>query len=120
MIELTAFLPVLLAAVVGGPASPDPGASAPISLSAETGPAGVVLRVIGESATPVDAVYSLQVTNASGGNRSTQRGRVSLRPNQRAVLLTSRLGGVAQAGWRAVLLVTPASGEPYEISRQAD
>ncbi|WP_375402180.1 curli-like amyloid fiber formation chaperone CsgH [uncultured Sphingomonas sp.] len=120
MIEPAAIIPMLLAAVAGGAASPDPTAPAPISLSTETVPAGVVLQVIGESATLVDAAYSLEVTNASGGNRSTQRGRVSLRPNQRAVLLTSRLGGDAQAGWRAVLVVTPTFGQPYEIRRQAD
>ena len=120
MIEPAAYLPMLLAAVAGGATSPDPGACSPISLVAETAPTGVVLRVIGESVTPVDAAYSLEVTNASGGNRSTQRGRASLRPNQRAVLLTSRLGGDAQTGWSAVLLVTPACGQPYEVRRQAD
>lgn len=120
MIEPTSIFPMLLAAAAAGSGSPDPAAPSPISLSVETVPAGVVLQVIGDTATPVDAAYSLEVTNASGGNRSTQSGRVSLRQNQRVILLTSRLGGDAQTGWRAVLIVKPASGDPYEIRRQAD
>ena len=117
MIEPTAML---LAAIASGFMPPDPAAPSPISLSVQTEAAGVVFQVVGQSAVPIDAAYALEVTNASGGNRSTQRGRVSLRQNERVVLLTSRLGGAAQAGWRALLTVTPAFGKAYEIRRQAD
>ncbi len=117
MIESAA---ILLAVVAAGSVPPDPASPSPISLSVETKATSVVLQVVGESAVPVDAAYSLEVTNASGGNRAIQRGRVSLRRNERVVLLTSRLGGAAQAGWRALLTVTPVVGKAYEIRREAD
>ncbi len=124
MIDPTTIAPILLAALTPAAAASPTAASpvektTPIALIAEEVPTGVVLRVVGDSAEPVDAAYSLEVANASGGNRSVQSGRARLRPNERVVLLTAQFGGDAQTGWRAILRVTPTVGAAYEVKRQA-
>lgn len=96
--------------------------SAPIDLVAETAPAGVTLRVVGRSSAPMEAQYRLEVSSGpgAGSNRSTQSGSVRLEPGEERVLLTTRLGGVAERDWRALLTVTPRTGEPYRIERRAE
>lgn len=114
MIDLAALA---LAAAASGQPAPQP-----IDLVAESAPAGVTLRVVGRSATPVEAEYKLEVVSGpgTGSNRSTQSGSARLAPDREQVLLTARLGGVAGAGWRALLTVTPRSGRPYRIERRAE
>lgn len=109
----------MLAATLGLGAAPDAAApdAAPITLVTEATPEGVVVQVVGRSATPVEAAYALEVTSGAA-NRSTQRGSARLRPGERVVLLTARLGGSAGRDWRALLTVTPRAGEPYRIERQ--
>lgn len=113
----------MLAATLGLGASPAtdlaPADAAPITLVTEATPEGVVVQVVGRSATPVDVAYALEVTSGPpGSNRSTQRGSARLRPNERVVLLTTRLGGSAGRDWQALLTVTPGSGEPYRVERR--
>lgn len=95
---------------------PAAGGAAPINLVTEATPAGLVVQVVGLSPTSAEASYALEMTG--GSNRSTQRGSVRLRPNERVVLLTARLGGAAGRDWRALLTVTPSAGRPYKVERR--
>jgi hypothetical protein len=100
--------------VASSQAGADP-ADTPITLSTEATPAGLVVQVVGRSATPVAARYSLDVS--SGGNHSVQSGTVRLRAGETAILLTSRVGGPGSRQWTARLDVQPEGLPRYEVTR---
>lgn len=90
--------------------------SAPVRLVTEQVGQGVRITVVGKSASPVDATYALEVSSnaAGGGNRSTQRGSVRLRPGIPVTMITLTLGGNAGEGWTARLKVEPKGAPAYE------
>src|SRR3546814_17743265 len=74
---------------------------------------GVRLKVIGASDEIMAASYALEVTEGRGANRSVQRGTARLRPGAPVPLVTLTLGH-ANAGWSALLTVSPEDGTPYQ------
>lgn len=107
-----AILAVVSLAAGNGPTG-DLVMTRPLSLIVE--PAGdlVRFRVVGESATPCEARYALDVT--ANGNHSLQKGSVRLRPGEPVILVTSSIrNGPA---WSARLTVSPCSGPSYEQLR---
>lgn len=90
-----------------------PAEAPPIRLVSEEVGEGVRLKVIGASDEAVAASYALEVTGGKGANRSVQRGTARLRPGDPVTLVTLTLGN-ADAGWSALLTVSPEDGTPYE------
>lgn len=93
--------------------------SAPVHLVTERVGQGVRITVVGKSESAIDATYALEVSSnaAGGGNRSTQRGSVRLRPGVPVTMITLTLGGNAGAGWTARLKVEPKGAPAYEEVR---
>ncbi len=100
------------AAAVASAAAPQP--DRPIDLVAQSGPAGMEIRIVGHAATAQTVRYTLEVTDGSG-NRSTQSGTARLQPAREAILATVQLGARAQGSWQAMLEVSPEKGETYVI-----
>lgn len=90
-----------------------PAEAPPIRLVSEEVGGGVRLKVIGASDEIMAASYTLEVTGGRGANRSVQRGTARLRPGAPVTLVTLTLGN-ADAGWSALLKVSPEDGTPYE------
>lgn len=95
-------------------AGPQP--APPIVLETASVSDGVEVRVVGRANTPVNAVYTLEVSSGDSGNRSTQKGQVRLQPDREHVLIRLRMGS-ASAKWSARLRVEPEGQEPYEEVR---
>jgi hypothetical protein len=111
---------LLLAAVAAVPA-PRPPSPPPITLEVREEGGQVRLSVVGLSASPYAARYTLEASGRGpgGSNRTTQSGATTLRPNERTVLLTIALGTGGAGQWHAVLTVTPAQGAPYRQERDS-
>lgn len=106
------------AALLGAGAAVEENTIQPIKLVSESTDSGISLQVVGTSPTIYSADYTLEVTSGdAGGNRNSQSGSVTLRPNEQVVLLTTRLGGAAGRRWRALLTVTPHGASSYQIER---
>jgi hypothetical protein len=102
---------LLLAAFLSGSASVSPH---PVTLHAADRDGGVELKVIGLSAKPMHARYTLEVRSGSSNNHSVQSGNAVLEPNRQVSLIQLKLGGTGAIGWSARLRVEPAEGEGYE------
>lgn len=89
----------------------------PIYVIADSSGPGVDIKVVGSSATSLEAHYSLEVSSNSGGgtNRSVQSGDVRLLPGVAVTLVTLALGDLSRGEWTARLTVEPRNGAPYEI-----
>lgn len=96
----------------GGAASP----SEPIYIVAEPSSGGLSLSLIGASDRHYEATYHLEVNSdvRGGGNRSSQRGRVTLNPGQTVTLVSVSLGSESLGAWEARLYVEPLNEAPYE------
>ncbi|MDB5662335.1 MAG: hypothetical protein JWN59_673, partial [Sphingomonas bacterium] len=90
-------------------------AAPPISLVVREAGGMVRLEVVGLSATPYGARYTIEVAGRgpSGTNRTSQSGATTLKPGERATLLSIALGSGGAGQWTATLVVTPTEGAPY-------
>ncbi len=106
----------LIAAALASGSGGAGSAAAPVHLVTEPVANGVRITVVGKSASAVDATYALEVSSnpAAGGNRSTQRGSVRLRPGVPVTMVTLTLGGGQGGGWTARLKVEPKGAPAYE------
>lgn len=102
-------------------ASASAGDAPPVRLMLEDQGSAVRLSVVGESESAFQGGYSLEVVSdaAAGGNRTVQRGTVSLRPGVPVTLMTLTLGNVGEGSWTARLHVEPEDGRSYELVRSA-
>ena len=95
-------------------AAPGDGIAAPGPLHLVTEPVagGIRVRVVGHSAAPCAARFSLEVANRAGGgtSRSVQRGVARLLPGVTTTAATLTLGNAGPESWSARLLVDPCGG----------
>lgn len=90
----------------------------PLHLDVSRADDQVIIRLVGESATPVAARYELEVTGKS--NRSAQRGTVAIRPGQPVTVATLRLGSGKGDLLIANLHVVPSTGEAYDLQWRSE
>lgn len=119
---MAALLVLAIAAMTitgaGAQGRSDRSRPSPIQLSVEQGEADVLLKVTGLADTACSASYALEVSG--GGNRSTQRGTASLRPDTPVVLVRMTLASPGGRGWSAKLSVKTCSGETFEQIEASD
>jgi hypothetical protein len=107
------LMSVLAIAAVVGAASDGRAAPRPLWLEVETLGASSVMRVVAESDARCTATYELEVSGNAGGNRSVNRGTVTLPSRGKVTLATVKVGGGNAGGVTATLNVTPCGGEAY-------
>ena len=90
----------------------------PLKLVTEDTDAGVQVLVVGNSDIACAVAYELEVQSGGAGNtnRSMQRGKARLLPNQKITVVKALIGSGSSMEWKARLLVRPCSGLPYEES----
>lgn len=110
MLDLTSALIAVAIGAAGQSAAP----AQPITLHVERQGDFHVLRVVANSAVACTATYRLEVAAAGGGNRSVNRGTVTINPSKPQTLATVRLGGGSAAAPTAKLDVEPCGGASYE------
>jgi len=103
------LLVIAMAALAGAPTPQQP-----VRLEVQAEDGANVARVIAQSPVKCKASYKLAITSGNGGNRSVNRGTVTLEPGQRQVLATVRTGAAASRAFSARLTVVPCGGKPYE------
>jgi hypothetical protein len=103
------ILAIAMTAMAGAPAQQQP---VRLEVHAEDG--ANVARVIAQSPVQCTASYELAITSGNGGNRSVNRGTVTLAPGERRVLATVRTGTTVSSGFSASLKVVPCDGKAYE------
>jgi opacity protein-like surface antigen len=101
----------VLAVAMGAAAQPG-AAVQPITLHVERQGDVHVLRVVADSPVACTATYRLEVAAAGGGNRSVNRGTVTIQPSKPQTLATVTLGGPAPPSAR--LEVDPCGAASYE------
>jgi len=102
-----------IAAMVG--AMTDGGiAGQPVRLDVRSDGAANVVRVIAESSATCTATYELAVSGSGGGNRSVNRGTISLPSKGEVTVATVKVGASGDSGMTATLDVTPCDGKPYQ------
>ena len=111
----------LFAAVAAATPTHAAPAEHPIKLVATDLGSSIQIKVVGDSTTPVDATYALEVSGGPkpGSNRSVQRGRAALKPGVAVTLITLEVGTPNGAGWNANLHVEPHGGPAYDIERHS-
>jgi hypothetical protein len=90
----------------------------PLKLVTEETNAGVKVEIVGDSDVACAVEYELEVQSGGTGNtnRSVQRGKARLLPNQKVTVAKAMIGSGPSAEWQARLLVKPCSGPSYEES----
>jgi hypothetical protein len=94
-------------------------ADPPISLVAVQNDGRLALTVVGRSAVEFRGSYVLEVESGPGGNRSTNRGGVTLSPGATVTLARVDLAPIGAGGWSARLRVSSEGGESYECAGSA-
>lgn len=107
------FTSAVIAAAIAAAAQPAPPVR-PIRLDVQSEGDLHVIRVIAASAVACTATYRLEVAAAGGGNRSVNRGTVTIQPSKPQTLATVKLGGGSSAAPSAKLDVEPCGGASYE------
>jgi hypothetical protein len=110
MLDLTSAL----IAVAVGAASQGGAPARPITLDVQTEGDVHVVRVVAESTVACTATYRLEVASGGRGNRSVNRGTVTIEPSKPQTLATVKLGGASAAGTSAKLDVDPCGAASYE------
>lgn len=93
----------------------------PLKLVIEETDTGAKVQIVGDSELACAVEYELEVqgSGARKANRSVQRGKARLLPNQKIVVATAMIGSGRSREWNARLLVRPCNGPSYEQSASA-
>lgn len=99
---------VVIGSLIAAAATPQP-----VRLQVEAQGGMSIVRVIAQSPVACSAAYELAVTSSKGGNRSVNRGRVTIAPGEARTVATVKLAG-ADKSLVATLSVSPSGGRAYE------